>query len=417
MNTDDLSAQVEEELRSRGFNGRSRRGPDGIGYLSLSVVALLEAVKVLKKRGDIVLSGLWAIENFDGRDFTLFYCFERRSAAGLFILQVPLTANRGLSIAGTFPIAAYYEREVADGFGIEFEGAFDTRRLFLHESYPDNFHPLLKSFDGRHIEPADITPKREYRFKEFKGEGMYQIPVGPVHAGIIEPGHFRFSVIGETIFNLEIRHFWKHRGLEKLAEGKTPDEAMKIAETISGDETAANACAFAMAAERIAGIDLPVRASQLRLILLELERIYSHLGDLAGMAVDAAYPVGAAPFFVLREEILRWNAALTGSRFLKETIVPGGLARDIPDDLLKELRAYASVFKTRFKHALEGIYNSVWIIDRLETTGVIDPSLVVPLNLSGPAARASGAHIDTRLDHPYGLYVELNTQTDHCRSR
>ena len=134
-------------------------------------------------------------------------------------------------------------------------------------------------------------------FKQVEGEGVYQIPVGPVHAGIIEPGHFRFSVIGETIFNLEVRMFYKHRGLEKFAEGKTPQECVKIAETISGDETVANAFAYCNAVEKISDITVPVRAMQLRTVFLELERVYSYLGDLAGMIVDVAYPVGASPFF------------------------------------------------------------------------------------------------------------------------
>ncbi len=409
---DELTMLVEQKLWAKGFDSHSRQGLSGEVYLTVSVVSVVEAARVLKDKGDVTLIGLWAAENFERPGFTVFYCFERRGAGNLLMLEVRLTSKRGISIAEEFPIASYFQREVADGFGIEFVGAYDARRLFLHEAYPDDFHPLLKSFDGKKIEPAEITPEREYRFKEFSGEGVYQIPVGPVHAGIIEPGHFRFSVIGEPIFNLEIRHFWKHRGLEKLAEGKTPDEVVKLAEAVSGDESLSNACAFAMAAERIAGVSPPRRALALRTIMLELERIYCYLGDLAGMSVDVAYPMGAAPFFVLREEILRWNAELTGSRFGKGFIVPGGCARDIPADYLEDLHEYSECFSQRFDQALDGIYDSAWVVDRLETTGVIKPSLVAPLNLTGPTARASGARIDTRLDHPYGLYAELKPELE-----
>jgi Ni,Fe-hydrogenase III large subunit len=185
---------------------------------------------------------------------------------------------------------------------------------------------------------------------------------------------------------------------------------VKLAETVSGDESAANACAFAMAVERIAGTTLPRRAWGLRTLLLELERVYSHLGDLAGMSVDVAYPMGAAPFFFLREEILRWNAELTGSRFGKGFIVPGGCSHDIPQDYLEDLHEHTECFTARFDGALEGIYDSAWVIDRLETTGVISSSLVAPLNLTGPTARAAGARIDTRLDHAYGLYGELKPE-------
>ena len=409
---DELMMQVEQKLWQKGYDSHSRLGISGERYLTVSVVSVVEAAKVLKSNQDVTLIGLWAAESFERRPgFTLFYCFERRGG-NLLVLEVQLVGKRGISIAEEFPIASYFQREVADGFGIEFVGALDTRRLFLHEAYPDDFHPLLKSFAGGKIEPAEVTPEREYRFKEFTGEGVYQIPVGPVHAGIIDPGHFRFSVIGEPIFNLEIRHFWKHRGLEKLAEGKTPDEVVKLAETISGDESLSNACALSMAAERIAGVTPPRRALELRTVMLELERIYSHLGDLAGMSVDVAYPMGAAPFFVLREEILRWNAELTGSRFGKGFIVPGGCARDIPRDYLEDLHEYTECFSERFERALDGIYDSAWVVDRLETTGVVKPSLIAPLNLTGPTARASGARIDTRLDHPYGLYTELKPELE-----
>jgi Ni,Fe-hydrogenase III large subunit len=128
------------------------------------------------------------------------------------------------------------------------------------------------------------------------------------------------------------------------------------------------------------------------------------------MSVDVAYPVGAAPFFVLREEILRWNFELTGSRFLKGFIVPGGCSREMPQEHLDDLDEYMNCFSARFNEALDGVYDSAWVIDRFETTGIVQPSLIPPLNLSGPTARASGAKIDTRVDHPYGLYDEFQPE-------
>jgi Ni,Fe-hydrogenase III large subunit len=180
-----------------------------------------------------------------------------------------------------------------------------------------------------------------------------------------------------------------------------------IAESISGDESAANALAFCLAVERIAGTKAPKRAWQLRTILLEMERIYSHLGDLAGMIVDVAFPVGAAEFHILREEILHYNEILTGSRFMKGIICPGGLRRDIPYRNLLLLYDYLEPFLKRFRKAVDYIHKLDSVIDRLETTGVIRPQLVSPLNLTGPAARASGIALDTRKDHPYGYYRNL----------
>jgi formate hydrogenlyase subunit 5 len=278
----------------------------------------------------------------------------------------------------------------------------------LHEAFPTKFHPLLKSFNNHTLTGVErATSGIPYQFKEVEGEGVYNVLVGPVHAGIIEPGHFHFSVIGETIANLEVRMFYKHRGIEKLAEGKTSEHTLIIAESISGDESAANAAAYCLAVEKIAGVSVPPRALLLRTILLELERIYSHLGDLAGMLVDVAFSLGATEFSILREEILRYNEILSGSRFLKNIFCPGGLKRDIPVRSLLLLTDYLDAFVKRFTRAVEYAHKLDSVLDRLETTGVIKPGLINPLNITGPAARASGAILDNRVDHPYGLYASL----------
>ncbi len=265
----------------------------------------------------------------------------------------------------------------------------------------------MKSFKNGKIEVATASDQNEYCFKQVEGEGVYQIPVGPVHAGIIEPGHFRFSVIGETIFNLEVRLFYKHRGLEKLAESMKPQDCVRIAETISGDETVANAVGYCNAVEKICSLEIPKRALQLRTVLLELERIYSHLGDLAGMCVDVAYPVGASPFFILREEIFRQNEALTSSRFMKDILAVGGLIKDVPEGALKNLSNYLLSFPERLNDAtgIDSTYFSV--VDRFETTGKVKAEILEPLHITGPVARASGKMCDTRITHPYGLYPEL----------
>ncbi len=383
----------------------TRAAPNEV-YLAVSEDEFQYLVRLLPEV-ETVLIGLFCVENFEGAaGFTLLYVLEKRGARNFVILQRHLETAETTSIAEYFPSAGWFEREIRDGFGIEFTNAVDKRRLFLHEAYPHGFHPLLKSFRNQ-----DITENRKamsgtenYLFKELKGSGVYQIPVGPVHAGIIEPGHFRFSVIGETIFNLEIRLHYKHRGLEKLAEGKTPAETVPIAETISGDESAANAAAFCLAVEKISQCSVPERAWYLRTILLEMERIYSHLGDLAGMNVDVAFPVGASDFLILREEILRFNQTLTGSRFLKGMLCPGGLKRDISSRDLLNLNTYLDSFGHRLQKAVDYIHRTNSVIDRLETTGVIKKELVQPLNITGPAARASGVQIDNRIDHPYGIY-------------
>ncbi len=364
------------------------------------------------KNHNLILINLFAMENTDTKStHTLFYVFEKRTCPDLLIIK--LNAEEKISTISTiFPNAVWYEREITDGFGIKFIDAFDERKLFLHEIYPDDFHPLKKSFENQKISYKEkIDPQDEYKFKEVTGEGVYQIPVGPVHAGIIEPGHFRFNVIGETIFNLELRMFWKHRGIEKLAEDKTPEETLKLAESISGDESLANALGFVMAIETLAEVQIPKRANYLRLLFAELERVYSLLGDLAGMILDVAYPVGANNFFILREEILRFNEKLTGSRFLKNSLKIGGFNFDLEQNNLTELTVYLKSFLSRFKKSYQKIMHNYGILDRFETTGIIEPRLVAPMNLSGPLARSSGTQNDVRLEHPYGAYSEFKPKS------
>lgn len=374
--------------------------------LSLNVIDLQKAICIFDENTFELIS-LFCVEDFAEKGFTLFYAFEIPGFEQILVLQSTLNGNQAVSIAKTYSSACWYEREITDGFGIEFQGAFDARRLFLHETYPSGFHPLLKSFKNGKIEVATASDQNEYCFKQVEGEGVYQIPVGPVHAGIIEPGHFRFSVIGETIFNLEVRLFYKHRGLEKLAESMKPQDCVRIAETISGDETVANAVGYCNAVEKICSLEIPKRALQLRTVLLELERIYSHLGDLAGMCVDVAYPVGASPFFILREEIFRQNEALTSSRFMKDILAVGGLIKDVPEGALKNLSNYLLSFPERLNDAtgIDSTYFSV--VDRFETTGKVRAEILEPLHITGPVARASGKMCDTRITHPYGLYPEL----------
>lgn len=399
--------QLTEIERIFGTNQKIVYGKNNELYLPTEESRLQDTIKRLSEEGFELLS-LFCAQNFNSEGFTLFYAFEKAGFQEIPILQVTFSGNTSSSIGKVYASACWYEREITDGFGVQFTDAYDKRRLFLHETYPKDFHPLLKSFKNGPIQLQIPNSEDEYVFKQVEGEGVYQIPVGPVHAGIIEPGHFRFSVIGETIFNLEVRMFYTHRGLEKLAEGKTPQECVKIAETISGDETVANAFAYCNAVEKISDITVPVRAMQLRTVFLELERVYSYLGDLAGMIVDVAYPVGASPFFILREEILRQNEMLSGSRFLKGMLTIGGLIKDVPEQALKNLLVYLYSFHKKLKTAKELDNTFFSLIDRFETTGKVKSELLEPLHITGPIARASGRMVDTRINHPYGLYGEMN---------
>ncbi|NMB79605.1 MAG: hydrogenase large subunit [Methanomicrobiales archaeon] len=396
------AAILAELLGSGTFAARITAGQNGEFYLAVTEEEFTPAIESLAAR-KCVLIGLFCVQDFSPRSrFSLLYVFEKKSSILILIRDCAGTAT---SIARIFPSANWFERECRDGFGIEFSGAFDKRRLFLHETYPEQFHPLTNETPNRPVTPKkQVAPEEEYPFRTVHGEGVYQIPVGPVHAGIIEPGHFRFSVIGETIFNLEVRMFYKHRGIEKLAQGKTPQECVAVAEAISGDESVAHAVALCIATEKISGISIPPRALYLRTILLELERMYSHLGDQAGMLVDVAFPLGANQFSVLREDLMRMNAILTGSRFLRGVVTQGGLTKDIRKQDLQVLLDFIQKFTRRYQVGLKIVLSTTSLLDRFTTTGRIPKELLRPLNITGPAGRASGGKVDIRISHPYGIY-------------
>ncbi len=226
-------------------------------------------------------------------------------------------------------------------------------------------------------------PGEPYQFKAIEGSSVYQIPVGPVHAGIIEPGHFRFSVIGETIVNLEVQLGYLHRGVEKLAEGRTPDEVVRISESISGDESAVNACGFCMAVEQISGVTIPPRAEYIRGMILELERAYSLLSDLAGMVTDIAHPVSASRLTVLRERLQREADLLCRSRFLKGAICIGGVSDTISGQALEHLFKTAGEVEHELDEVAQWVLSIPSVIDRFSTTGVVQPELIRSLALSG----------------------------------
>ncbi len=338
------------------------------------------------------------------RCFKIHYVFSCKGDTFIIIkIKVDEASPRFPTLTHKIPSANWYEREIQDMFGLIPEGHPDPRRLIHFEDWPAGLYPLRKDFDLK-TKPERV--KGEYIYRRVEGEGVYEIPVGPVHAGVIEPGHFRFSVAGEPILNLEIRHFYTHKGVEKLFENISIDKAVFLAERISGDNSVAHAVAFCQAIEKIAGVNIPLRAKYIRTILLELERMYNHLGDIAGIATDVAYPFGAAHANKLKEEVMQLNEKVTGSRLLRGMNTIGGVRRDISETkelISKELPS----LNNDFKELMELLFNSPSVADRIETTGRITGEIAKGLHVVGPAARASGMDSDVRRDHPYAAYRDL----------
>lgn len=308
------------------------------------------------------------------------------------------------ALAPRIPAANLYEREIHDLFGLTPEGHPDLRRWVLHANWPEGVYPLCKDTDGSIKPPMAHTP---IQFTKVRGGGVYEIPVGPVHAGIIEPGHFRFSVAGEPIINLEAQLYYVHKGLEKLAEGMTFERGFYLAERISGDETYANSLAYCRAIENIAGVTVPLRAEYSRVILAELERLVAHLGDLAGVCVDVAYGFAAFQFRLLRGWTYQIIEETCGSRFMRSVNRLGGLRRDFIAGNEAKIREFMARIRKELTETEKIIKANSMFVDRVEHTGILKHDVAVDLNAVGPAGRAAGIRTDLRKEFPYAAYGRL----------
>ncbi len=331
-------------------------------------------------------------------------------AEGLVWLGLPI-ADTGTAeqasypeIARIFPAAGRMQRACRDLLGLVAEDAADQRPWLRHGAWPENHFPLRREHDG--FETFAATPEA-YPFVPVEGDGVHEIAVGPVHAGIIEPGHFRFSVIGERVLRLEQHLGYKHKGIEKRFGRMAPLEGYRLAGRVSGDSTVAYAWAYCMALESIAVVEISSRARWLRALLLERERVANHLGDLGALGNDAALGFGLAQFSRLKEDWLRLNRELFGHRFMMDRIVPGGVAVDIDAAGGDKMRRQCDAIEADVR-ILMGIYEEhAGLQDRFLTTGRVTPKLAAQLGLCGLAGRASGQACDLRMDFPWAPYEAL----------
>jgi len=318
--------------------------------------------------------------------------------------HLPLTEPSYPSVARLVPAAIWDERECKDLFGIVPVGLPDPRRLVLHERWPAGYHPLRKDV------PVDVAPPlgdRHYVPFEVQGEGVYQLPVGPIHAGVIEPGHFRFSAVGERVLHLDPRLFFTHRGLEKLVEGRSFEGALPVVERACGACTVSHAMAYAHAVEALTHTTVPPRARWGRVLLGELERLYNHVGDLGNICAGVGFQSGVARLGVLKEQLLRLNEGVTGHRYLMGVVGPGGLRIELDGDGLAALAADLPDFDHELARAVRAVIRSEGVVARLRGTGFVPRDLARALGATGVAARASGLPDDLRRDRPYEAYGEI----------
>ncbi|NCA71158.1 MAG: Ni,Fe-hydrogenase III large subunit [Sphingobacteriia bacterium] len=309
-----------------------------------------------------------------------------------------------------YPGVDRLERHAHDLTGVIFNQHPDPRRWTRHRAWADDQYPLRPEFPraglGERRTPADA----DYPFVRIQGSGVYEIPVGPVHAGIIEPGHFRFQAAGEEVLRLEERLGYVHRGIEKLAVGRDPAGLVRLAGRVSGDSTVAHAWAACQALERATGGVLPARAASLRALLAERERIANHLGDIGAICNDVGFAFAHVQCARLREHWLRRNAALFGHRLLMDLLIPGGVVRDLSESEFRQLRQDHAELKRAVAPVFAVIEDHPPLDDRLIGTGILSRADAQALGCTGFVGKASGLGLDRRHDCPVPPYDQLRVE-------
>ncbi len=337
-------------------------------------------------------------------------CFEKAGAYFIARTAVPRGAPILASHSTAYPGADRPERHSRDLLGVAFADHPDPRRWTRHQAWPEGEHPLRRDFPAAGQPPAQTPADYQYNFLLAQGGGIYEIPVGPVHAGIIEPGHFRFQAVGETVLKLEERLAYTHKGIEKIAAGRDAEGLARLAGRVSGDSTVAHAWAACMAMEQAAGVQVPARALWLRALMCERERVANHVGDLGGMLNDIAFAFGLFQFARLREEWQRVSCAAFGHRLMMDCIVPGGVAADLDQHCIAPMLEQAEALRQQIAKLMLIINDLPSVADRMRGTGVLSPEYASALGCVGYVGRASGMDFDVRRDAPYPPYDELTVK-------
>lgn len=307
-------------------------------------------------------------------------------------------------ISNLFPAALRMQRATYDLLGICAEEA-DTRGWLRHGGWPDGLFPLRREVSAHE---AYLLESKPYPFVMVEGDGVHEIAVGPVHAGIIEPGHFRFSIVGEKVLRLEERFGFTHKGVAKRFESLPQQDGHRLAARLAGDSAVAFSWAYCAALESIAFATCPPRAVALRALALEHERIANHLGDLGALGNDAGFAFGLTQFSRLKEDLLRVNTKVFGARYLMDYVVPGGVAADVAEDSYDLLVTQYRTLEEKVA-SMRSIYaEHAGIQDRFRKTGSLEQGLANRLGALGLAARASGIPCDLRVDHAWSPYDWLS---------
>ena len=354
-----------------------------------------------REAGESLLA-LWASDERDrAGGHALHAAYLDRGALAVLRLALHGAAPRAPTISTWFPGAERMERAAFDLVGTRTLGG-GTRPWLRHAAWPADAHPLQRDFAAAPTDTGD-----DYAFVRVEGEGVHEIAVGPVHAGIIEPGHFRFSVVGEKVLRLEQRLGYVHKGIEKRFEELAPAAGRRLAARVSGDSGVAYSWAYCMALEQACALAPPPRALALRALALERERIANHLGDLGALGNDAGFAFGLSQFMRLKEDLLRLNAAINGQRYWLDAIEPGGVAYELGAAHADALVAQCAALAAEVSLLREIYADHAGVQDRFAACGLLDTALAARLGVLGFAARASGLPGDLRCDRAHAPYDQL----------
>ncbi|HKT95516.1 MAG TPA: NADH-quinone oxidoreductase subunit C [Paraburkholderia sp.] len=359
--------------------------------------------------GGARLVSIWGAE---ARDGALAISAAYAADDGLLWVRLPLgNASSGVNeypdLSARFPCAIRMQRTVYDLTGLRASGAGDVRPWLNHGNWPADYFPLRQAASGTE---RFESHEADYAFTRVEGDGVHEIAVGPIHAGTIEPGHFRFSVVGEKVLRLEERFGYTHRGIERQFERTPALAGHRLAARIAGDTSIAFAWAYCMALERALGTTIPARAQWLRALLLERERVANHLGDLGALGNDAGFAFGLAQFSRMKEDWLRLNERAFGHRYLFDAIEPGGLARDLDPQHAGAILTQCERIEHEVR-SMQRIYDDhAGLQDRFARTGTLTPAVAARLGVCGLAARASGSAVDLRVDYGPAPYREIGAR-------
>ncbi|MEJ2591130.1 MAG: NADH-quinone oxidoreductase subunit C [Candidatus Thiodiazotropha sp.] len=352
-------------------------------------------------------AGVWGDQHLSTK-INVYACLEFRGDYLILKTTLPLHQPALSSLANIYPGADRLERHLQDLFGITLLDHPDNRRWTRHQAWTETDFPLRSDFPTAGKAAGRTRADADYPFAQIHGSGVYEIPVGPVHAGIIEPGHFRFQAVGEEVLRLEERLGYVHKGIEKIAMGRDAAGLVRLAGRVSGDSTLAHAWAACQAMERAAGCVVPPRAQSLRGLLCERERVANHLGDIGAICNDVGFAFAHVQCSRLREQWQRRNASLLGHRLLMDTLVPGGVCIDLTANDIAELRDDHAALRRETRVLFDVIDDHPSLEDRLLSTGYLSADDARDLGCTGYVGKASGQPFDVRRDTPYPPYDRLS---------